>query len=162
LYWKIHYRTSVYCRSRCLDKPCDFSFELAPVGFGSISDCKYGYIDTSGKIVIKPLFNEARGFADNGLAAVNVGDGRNDKWGYIDTTGNFVIQPQFEWADDFQYGIARVEVEDKWGFINAVSDYVGHATPARLTENYAENNWGRIMNGHAIFDKAVALMGVND
>jgi len=50
----------------------------------------------------------------------------------------------------------------KWGFINAVSDYVGHATPARLTENYAENNWGRIMNGHAIFDKAVALMGVND
>lgn len=50
----------------------------------------------------------------------------------------------------------------KWGFINAVSDYVGHAAPARLTENYAENNWGRIMNGHAIFDRAVALMGVND
>ena len=41
------------------DKPWDFSFDLAPVGFGSISDCKYGYIDTSGKIVIKPLFNEA-------------------------------------------------------------------------------------------------------
>lgn len=50
----------------------------------------------------------------------------------------------------------------KWGFLNAVSDYISHATPARLTETYAENNWGRIMNGHAILDKAMALVGVND
>ena len=48
----------------------------------------------------------------------------------------------------------------KWGFINAVSDYVGHANPARLTETYAENNWGRIMTGHPILDRAMALVGV--
>lgn len=47
----------------------------------------------------------------------------------------------------------------KWGFINAVSDYVCHANPARLTETYAENNWGRIMNGHPIMDKAMTLIG---
>lgn len=46
----------------------------------------------------------------------------------------------------------------KWGFINAVSDYVGHANPTRLTENYAENNWGRIMNGHPILDRAMSLI----
>lgn len=46
----------------------------------------------------------------------------------------------------------------KWGFINAVSDYVSHANPARLSEAYAENNWGRIMNGHPIFDRAVAAV----
>jgi len=46
----------------------------------------------------------------------------------------------------------------KWGFINAVSDFVGHASPARVTSNYEENNWGKIMNGHPIFDKAVSLV----
>ena len=50
----------------------------------------------------------------------------------------------------------------KWGFINAVSDWVGHANPVRATESYAENNWGRIMNGHPIMDRAMALIGVNN
>ena len=48
----------------------------------------------------------------------------------------------------------------KWGFINAVSDFVGHASPARMSANYQENNWGKIMGGHPIFDKAVSLMAV--
>ena len=48
----------------------------------------------------------------------------------------------------------------KWGFLNAVSDYITHANPARLTDSYAENNWGRIMNGHPIMDRAMALVGV--
>lgn len=48
----------------------------------------------------------------------------------------------------------------RWGFINAVSDFVGHASPARMTDNYEENNWGKIINGHPIFDKAVSLVAV--
>ena len=48
----------------------------------------------------------------------------------------------------------------KWGFINAVSDYVGHSIPARVTSNYQENNWGKIMNGHPILDKAMSLVAV--
>ena len=48
----------------------------------------------------------------------------------------------------------------RWGFINAVSDFVGHTSPARMTDNYEENNWGRIINGHPIFDKAVSLMAI--
>ena len=51
-------------------------------------------------------------------------------------------------------------VNTKWGFINAVSDYVGHSIPARLTTNYKENNWGKIMNGHPILDKAMNLVAV--
>ena len=45
----------------------------------------------------------------------------------------------------------------KYGFLNAVSDWCGHATPARNTANYKSNNWGRIMNGHPIFDLAYNL-----
>lgn len=48
----------------------------------------------------------------------------------------------------------------KWGFINAVSDYVGHSIPARVTSNYQENNWGKIMNGHPLLDKAMNLVAV--
>ncbi len=44
-----------------------------------------------------------------------------------------------------------------WGVINAASNLVTHSMPHRNTKNYAANNWGRIMDGHAIMDKTVAL-----
>ena len=39
-----------------------------------------------------------------------------------------------------------------WGVINAATDLVAHVTPARLTSNYQENNWNRIMTGHPFVD----------
>ena len=44
-----------------------------------------------------------------------------------------------------------------WGAINAASDFVTHSMPHKNTKNYAANNWGRIMDGHALMDKAVRL-----
>lgn len=41
----------------------------------------------------------------------------------------------------------------KYGLLNAVSDWCGHAAPARMTKNFKENNWGRIMYGHPVFDR---------
>lgn len=49
-------------------------------------------------------------------------------------------------------------INTKWGFINAVSDFIGHSDPARLTSNYKENNWGKIIGGHPILDKAMATI----
>ena len=46
----------------------------------------------------------------------------------------------------------------KYGVLNAVSDWVGHATPARVTANYNENNWGRIINGHPVLDRAYEML----
>lgn len=46
----------------------------------------------------------------------------------------------------------------QYGFINAVTDFVGHTSPNRLTSSYQENNWGKIMNGHPIVDKAYELL----
>ena len=49
-----------------------------------------------------------------------------------------------------------------WGALNAMSDMVGHNAPRRQTANYRENNWGRIMDGHAMMDKMASLLaGVN-
>lgn len=47
-----------------------------------------------------------------------------------------------------------------WGAVNAMSDMVGHNAPKRQTQNYRENNWGRIMDGHAMLDKMVSLLSV--
>ena len=44
-----------------------------------------------------------------------------------------------------------------WGAINAMSDLVTHNLPHRNTKNYAANNWGRIMDGHAMIDKMTRL-----
>ena len=45
-----------------------------------------------------------------------------------------------------------------WGALNAMSDMVGHTAPRRQTANYQENNWGRIMDGHAMLDKFANLL----
>lgn len=46
----------------------------------------------------------------------------------------------------------------KYGFINAVSDYVGHSEPNRRTKNYDANRWENIMAGHSLLDKAYSLV----
>jgi phage/plasmid-like protein (TIGR03299 family) len=48
----------------------------------------------------------------------------------------------------------------KYGVINAIADYVDHSNPLRNTQNYRENNWERIMNGHKLFDNAYDLLTV--
>lgn len=45
-----------------------------------------------------------------------------------------------------------------WGAVNAMSDMISHNAPRRKTVNYQENNWGRIMDGHAMLDKFVSLV----
>lgn len=45
-----------------------------------------------------------------------------------------------------------------WGALNAMSDMVSHNAPRRQTANYRENNWGRIMDGHAMMDKMASML----
>ena len=39
-----------------------------------------------------------------------------------------------------------------WGAINAVTDYIDHAAPGRMTQNYEESRWNKIATGHNIVD----------
>src|SRR2546422_10908637 len=63
---------------------------------------RYGYIDKSGRIVIKPRFDEASYFSE-GLAPVRVGK----LWGFIDESGKMAIAPQFDSAFPFSEGLVR-------------------------------------------------------
>ena len=60
-------------------------------GLGLVqTESGYGFIDTTGKMVIPPKYLEVKPFYE-GLAAVRVGD----KWGFIDRSGELVIPPPF-------------------------------------------------------------------
>lgn len=41
----------------------------------------------------------------------------------------------------------------KYGALMAVTDLVAHSSPNRITKNWQENNWGKIMIGHPIVDE---------
>ena len=45
-----------------------------------------------------------------------------------------------------------------WKAINAMSDVVTHSTPGRKTATYEENRWGKIMDGHIMFDQFTTLV----
>lgn len=47
-----------------------------------------------------------------------------------------------------------------WGAINAMADMADHTQPRRMTKNYAENNWSRIIDGHALVDKIASILSV--
>lgn len=74
-----------------------------PYLFPIIENNRTGFIDSTGRIVIKPIFRTAGAFSE-GLAYARI-DGT---YGYIDTTGKFVIQPQYDYATPFNDGLAVV------------------------------------------------------
>ena len=53
--------------------------------------------------------------------------------------------------------IAKFE-DTAWKAVNAMSDVVTHSAPTRNTATYKENRWGKIMDGHAMFDQFVNLV----
>lgn len=75
---------------------------------------KYGYINTTGEVVVEPRYWEAEDFSE-GLAAVLMGD----RWGYIDREGRTVLGPKWIAAESFSEGLAAVyEDGDRRGYID--------------------------------------------
>ena len=67
-------------------KSIDNSLKLSPI----IENGKYGFIDQTGKKVIKCQFEKVKEFSE-GLAPIL----KNKLWGFIDVKGNIKIKPQF-------------------------------------------------------------------
>ena len=89
---------------------------------------KWGFVNTSGIVVIEPKFNDKKSFFyfgpdyhfSEGLAAVHI----QKKWCFIDTTGEIVIKPQFNDANHFSEGLAGVKIKRKWGYIDDKGKFV--------------------------------------
>ncbi len=95
---------------------------------------KWGFIDTSGAVVITPQFDGVAEFSE-GLAAVAFDTDQtnrscmdcdlNQRWGFVDKLGKTVIQAKYHAASSFSEGLAAVmNDEGKWGYINTEGELV--------------------------------------
>lgn len=81
--------------------------------FKIVDDNKVGFIDSSGTIIIEPIYFAAGEF-NEGFAYARV----NGRYGYIDKSGEYVIEPQFDYANSFKGGLAIVYENGQPYFIN--------------------------------------------
>ena len=70
---------------------------------------KWGFIDISGNVVIKPQFDYVGVFIED-LAPILI----NEKWGYINKFAEIVIPPKYDLAGHFEKGLAIVSLNDKY------------------------------------------------
>jgi hypothetical protein len=73
----------------------------------------WGFMNRTGKIIIRPRFDDEGDFF-LGRAKVL----KNGLWGYVNEAGNLVIQYQFVHAGHFKQGLAPVQVGRKWGYVD--------------------------------------------
>src|SRR5688572_1195390 len=73
----------------------------------------YGYIDSTGKVVIPPKYKSAGEFSE-GLAPVR----ENGYYGYIDESGKYVLHPQYDYAQTFINGFAKININGNANIID--------------------------------------------
>jgi hypothetical protein len=93
------------------DAARDFSEGLAAVKVGG----KWGWIDTTGKLVIEARF-EPSGDARFREGLVVVSDG--GKLGYLDKNGGWAVAPAFSSASEFSDGLAAVVRDGAWEYVD--------------------------------------------
>ena len=106
---------------------------LCAVRMDSMEPRQWGYIDTSGAIIVKGQYDWARPFSE-GIARVGIMAGKpklengvpaaDGKEGFIDRSGRMITPLKFDKARDFSDGMAQVKLGDKWGYVNRTGDLV--------------------------------------
>lgn len=86
---------------------------------GDFEEPRFGYAKANGEVLIEPLYEAARGFAE-GRAWV-MKDGR---WGLIDNKGKDITGMKYVEAEEFVDGVARVRLANRWGAINGAGSVV--------------------------------------
>ncbi|MEO8761280.1 MAG: WG repeat-containing protein [Bacteroidia bacterium] len=102
----------------------EFSFWQMPF-FSIKNEGKYGFIDSTGKICIEPIYNEVEDFKE-GFALVQ----KNNLYGYINKAGRVKIDFQFDEASSFLQQVAIVQ-QNKTTFL------IDHAGK-KISANYDE------------------------
>lgn len=87
---------------------------------------KWGLINEAGMIVFQPKVDNLNAFCNlgfkEGLISVNI----NGKYGYYSEKGMLVIPHKFDLTEQFCNGIAWVELNEKYCFINIQGKYISN------------------------------------
>jgi len=87
--------------------------------FYSVTANKYGYINTTGKVIVEPYYDFAWSFTE-GMSPMKL----NQKYGYINERGAVIVPPIYDYAWMFSDGLSVVKVGEKFGFINKTGKLV--------------------------------------
>jgi hypothetical protein len=106
---------------------------LCAVRMDPLGPKRWGYINTSGAVVVKGQYDWAKPFKE-GIARVGIMIGEpytkdgapahDGKEGYVDKSGRPITELKFEKAWDFSDGMAQVRVNGKWGYIDKTGTIV--------------------------------------
>jgi len=110
-------------------KPRINSEQILLASISSVYGLRWGYINSIGDFVIKPVYNVARQFQKNGMAVITIGN----LSGVIDKTGKYIVKPKYQSIEEFSEGRAVVAsdkgfmVIDEKGFevTSKVYNYIG-------------------------------------
>ncbi len=109
--------------------PNNFSDGLGLVGKNINNNYTYGFVDSTGRMVIPYKYVVVKPF-DDGMAGVSsattysVHTQSNGKWGFIDKNDKLVIPYKFDEVDYFNDGIAAVKINGKWGYIDKTGNTI--------------------------------------
>src|SRR5882724_446181 len=116
---------------------------LCAVRMDPLGPKRWGYIDTSGAVIVKGQYDWAEPFKE-GIARVGIMIGEpytkdgapahDGKEGYIDKTGKPITELKFDKAWDFTDGMAQVRLRNKWGYIDKNGAL---AVPTQYDETHA-------------------------
>lgn len=99
----------------------EFAFNRLPVRKGKL----WGFLDTAGNWVQKPMYAHFFSFSESLAAVLYQGS-----WGFLDTAGNWAIPPKYQLVRSFSEGKAAVKSSEKWGFINNLNEWIIEPTYA--------------------------------
>lgn len=99
--------------------------------WGKVSISKCGYINHKGDVVIPFKFPEGGGSIlssefHNGLAVQGISKNKPiaEKFGYINKKGEWAILPLYDSAEEFNKGVAIIERNDLYGWINTKGEEI--------------------------------------
>ena len=118
-----------------------YTYDLAPVEIQP--EGPWGFMDRSGKTVIKPQYDIAWGF-QSARARVQ----KNGLWGYIDIKGTLAVPMVYDSAEDYGSDNNAVVRHDKtWYVIDLYGNQVGHPYHKRPSETVHRH--GEKPNGYS-------------
>ncbi len=85
---------------------------------------KYGFISTTGGYLVKPIFDAADNFSDNGLCRVVL----DKKYGLLDKDGTMVVPAVYDSMDDLFNGWYEVSRDGRWGYVHWTNRYASSAS----------------------------------
>lgn len=137
-------RTSYYCKPK-FDRLNYLTFPVYAEKLGYLP-AKYGYLDSLGNYLTKPLFDNAKNFKE-GMGRIAI----DRKFGFVNTKGELVIATIYNEATDFFEGLALVRKNDFYGYINKKGERVlkiEYEEATRFSEGLAcvkvNGKWGYI------------------